>query len=175
MSGPAPVPGDQAKVTVLVKVPPERAFRIFTEEIDAWWRTGLKFRASGRSPGVLCLEGKVGGRLFETVHSGSGPRVLETGRVTAWEPPERLVFEWRATNFAPAEKTEVEVRFEPSPSGTQVTVVHRGWAMIRPDHPVRHGQEVPAFLRTMGLWWGDLLTSLREHAAGDGTPRARGP
>jgi hypothetical protein len=85
------------------------------------------------------------------------------------------VFEWRAISFLPSEKTEVEVRFEPSPSGTQVTVVHRGWAALRPDHPVRHGQEVAAFVRTTGLWWGDLLTSLREHAAGDGAPRARGP
>jgi hypothetical protein len=46
-----------------------------------------------------------------------------------------------------------------------VTVTHRGWASLRPDHPVRHGHEVPAFIRMMGLWWGDLLTSLREHAA----------
>jgi hypothetical protein len=29
--------------------------------------------------------------------------------VTVWEPQVRLVFEWRAKNFAPAEKTEVEV------------------------------------------------------------------
>jgi hypothetical protein len=40
-------------VTVLVKVPPARAFQVFTEEIDAWWRTGFKFRVSGRRPGVL--------------------------------------------------------------------------------------------------------------------------
>jgi uncharacterized protein YndB with AHSA1/START domain len=164
VSGVVPAPGDQVTVTVLVKVPQARAFQVFTEEIDAWWRTGFKFRVSGRRPGVLCLEPKVGGRLFETMQSRGRERVVETGRVTTWEPPARLVFEWRAINFAPSEKTEVEVRFEPSPSGTQVTVVHRGWAALRPDHPVRHGQEVAAFVRTTGLWWGDLLTSLREHA-----------
>ena len=85
--------------------------------------------------------------------------------MTRWEPPSRLVFEWRGVNFAPGERTEVEVLFEPSPSGTLVTVTHRGWAGLRPDHPVRHGQEVTAFIRMMGLWWGDLLTSLREHVA----------
>jgi len=53
----------------------------------------------------------------------------------------------------------------PSPSGTLVTVTHRGFASLRPDHPVRHGEEVPAFIRMMALWWGDLLTSLREHVA----------
>jgi hypothetical protein len=56
------------------------------------------------------------------------------------------------------------VSFAPSASGTLVTVTHRGWSRIRPDHPVRHGQDVPAFLRMLGLWWGDLVNALREHA-----------
>jgi uncharacterized protein YndB with AHSA1/START domain len=90
--------------------------------------------------------------------------VHETGRVIAWEPPRRLVFEWRAANFAPSEKTEVEVSFDLSASGTLVTLTHRGWSRIRPDHPARHAKEVPEFVRMIGLWWGDLMTSLREHA-----------
>lgn len=156
--------GDQATVSVLVKVPPEDAFRIFTEEIDQWWRSGMKYRVFGKKRSVVHLESKVGGRLFESVDGPSGTKVIETGRVTAWEPPGRLVLEWRAVNFAPAEKTEVEVLFAESASGTLVTVKHRGWADIRPDHPARHGLDVGAFLREMGLWWGDLMTSLRERA-----------
>ena len=155
---------DQARVTVLVRVPLALAFQIFTEDIDLWWRRGLKYRVSGKGRGILHLEPRAGGRLFESIESDGATRVVETGCVTIWEPPSRLVFEWRAVNFAPSEKTEVEVTFAPSPSGTLVTVQHRGWSAIRPDHPVRHGEDVPAFLRTMGLWWGDLLTSLREHA-----------
>ena len=88
-----------------------------------------------------------------------------------WEPPTRLVFEWRATNFAPDEKTEVEVVFTPSGDGTLVRVQHRGFAGLRPDHPVRHGQPVAAFIRAMGMWWGELMTSLREHAATRAPPR----
>jgi uncharacterized protein YndB with AHSA1/START domain len=107
------------------------------------------------------LEPGVGGRLFEAVETEGGERIVETGRVTAWEPPGRLVFDWRAVNFAPDEKTEVEVVFEASPSGTLVTVTHRGWSAIRPDHPVRHGRETAAFLRMQGMWWSDQLTSLR--------------
>ena len=38
---------------------------------------------------------------------------------------------------------------------------HRGWSAIRPDHPVRHGQEVAAFIRMMGMWWGDQMTAMR--------------
>ncbi|MGN6109241.1 MAG: hypothetical protein ACTHU0_29310 [Kofleriaceae bacterium] len=66
--------------------------------------------------------------------------------------------------FAPGESTEVEVWFEPRGDGTEVTVEHRGWAEIRGDHPVRHGQDVAAFLRGTGMWWAALLSSLREHA-----------
>jgi uncharacterized protein YndB with AHSA1/START domain len=159
-------PGDQARVSVLVEVEPDAAFRIFTEEIDQWWRRGFKYRIAGNRRGIIHLEAGVGGRLFESFESKSGTRVVETGRVTAWEPPARVVFEWRAASFAPSESTEVEVRFEPSASGTLVTVTHRGWSRIRADHPARHGLEVAAFIRSTGLWWGELMSSLRERAAG---------
>ncbi len=160
MSAPA---GDRARVSVLVRVPPAVAFRAFSEDIDQWWRRGLKYRVAGKRRGIIHLEGGVGGRLFESFDTPSGPQIYTTGRITAWEPPERLAFEWRAPNFAAEEKTLVEVTFEESPSGTLVTVTHSGWSAIRPDHPARHGEEVAAFLRTMGLWWGVLMTSLREH------------
>jgi uncharacterized protein YndB with AHSA1/START domain len=150
---------------VLVAVDPDTAFRVFTEEIDRWWKRGLAYRVIGKDRGIIHLEPGVGGRLYESFDTPSGPRVFETGRVVSWEPPARLLLEWRAVNFAPEEKTEVEVLFERSPSGTLVTVTHRGWSAIRPDHPVRHGNEVPAFIRMMGLWWGELLSALREHAA----------
>ncbi len=162
----APLPGDQARVSVLVKVPPAEAFRVFTEEIDSWWRAGLKYRI-GRRRSVVCLEPKLGGRLFESFETSSGSSKLrETGRVKCWEPPSLLVLEWRAVNFAAHEQTEVEVRFEPSPSGTLVTVTHRGWSRIRADHPARHGEAAPQFIRSMGWWWGDLMSSLRERVSG---------
>ena len=163
-SGRAPA-SDQVRVSVLVEVDPSAAFRVFTEEIDQWWRRGVKYRIAGDRRGIIHLEPGAGGRLLESFETESGPRVIETGRVTAWEPPTRVVFEWRASNFAPAERTEVEVRFEPSPSGTLVTLTHRGWSRIRADHPVRHRLEVQPFFRMTGMWWGELLTSLREHAA----------
>lgn len=157
--------GDQAKVTVLVDVEPAVAFEVFTQEIDLWWRRGVAYRVAGREPGTLLLEGKVGGRLFEQYDGPAGPRVHEAGRITAWEPPARLAFEWRAVNFAPGEVTFVEVTFTPTESGrTQVVLVHRGFAALRPDHPVRHGEPPAAFIARLGSWWGQLLTSFREHA-----------
>ena len=156
-----PVPGDQARVSVVVATSQHEAFRVFTEEIDQWWRRGLRYRVAGTHREFIRLEPGVGGRLFESFERGSETIVVDTGRVTTWEPPSRLVFEWRSVTFAPAERTEVEVLFEPSRDGTRVTVAHRGWSSIRPDHPVRHGQEVAAFIRTMGLWWGGLMESMR--------------
>ena len=69
-------PGDQARVTVGVAVPPEEAFRVFTQEVDLWWRRGRRFRNAPREQGIVCIEPGVGGRLFE---SFSGPVV---GRAT---------------------------------------------------------------------------------------------
>ncbi|HET6614009.1 MAG TPA: SRPBCC domain-containing protein [Kofleriaceae bacterium] len=168
-----PVPGDQARVSVLVEVPPQAAFRTFHEDIDQWWRRGRRYRMAGTRRGIIALEPRVGGRLFESFDTAAGTQVIETGRITAWEPPEgpgsssaagRMAFQWRNANFADGESTEVEVLFEPSLSGTLVTVTHRGWSRIRPDHPARHGLEVAPFIRMMGMWWGDLMTALREHA-----------
>lgn len=160
MSG---LPGDEARVSVAVKASAEEAFRVFTEEIDQWWRNGLRYRIGPLGRSVLHIEPKVGGRFFESIRTKAGEtRVIETGRVLDFDPPRRLLFEWRATNFAPSEKTEVEVLFRPQGKTTLVTVCHRGWSSIRPDHPVRHGEDVPAFIRVMGLWWGDLMSSLRE-------------
>jgi hypothetical protein len=85
--------------------------------------------------------------------------------VTAWEPPTRLQLEWRGVNFKPHESTVVEVRFEPINDGTHVTVEHRGWSALPPDHPVRHGLQGAEFARMIGMWWSELLTSLREHVA----------
>ena len=159
------IAGDQTTVTVLVDVEPAVAFEVFTQEIDQWWRRGIAFRVAGRKPGTLVLEPKLGGRVFEEYEGPAGPRVHETGRITAWEPPSRLAFEWRGANFAPGEVTFVEVTFTRTESGrTQLVLVHRGFAALRPDHPVRHGQPDAQFIATFGRWWGDLLSGLREHA-----------
>lgn len=154
--------GDRVKVSVLVAAPPPLAFSVFTEEIDQWWRHGLKYRI-GKNRSVLHLEPKVGGALYETFHAPSGEKTKRTGTVLVWEPPSRLVLEWRAVNFREDERTEVEVTFEPSPSGTLVTVTHSGWSQIRPDHPARHGEDVPVFVRNMAMWWSGLAESFREH------------
>ena len=156
---------DAARVSVHVAVSPEDAFAVFTDEIELWWETGPAYRIAGRQPGKLALTPGLGGRLFETVQLPSGERTFETGRVLVWEPPSRLVLEWRGVNFAPHETTRVEVTFTALGEGTMVVVTHSGWSAIPDGHPARHGKVGGAFIREIGMWWGGLATSLREHVA----------
>jgi uncharacterized protein YndB with AHSA1/START domain len=162
----ASLPGDLARVTVGVAVPPEEAFEVFTAQIDQWWRRGRRFRNAPGESGIVCIEPGVGGRLFESFSTDAGERVVEIGRTLVWDPPHRLILQWRNVNFAPHEHTEVEVRFRATAGGTEVTLEHRGWAAIRRDHPARHGLDDAAFIRMMGLWWGDQLSSLRIRRGG---------
>ena len=104
--------------------------------------------------------------MFESFAVPAGTRTFEVGRVTAWDPPACLEFEWRGVNFKADERTFVSVQFEPSRGGTLVSVRHHGWSALRDDHPARHGLVGGDFSRMIGMWWGELLTSLREHVAG---------
>jgi len=153
---------DRARVTTFVAVDPSDAFEVFTAEIDLWWKRGRRFRFGGQ--GALRFEG---GRLVETRSSGGE---FEVGRVLAWEPGARLVFEWRGSNFGPGEITEVEVRFEGMNGGTQVSLEHRGFSKLRPDHPVRHGLLDEAFTDMMGRWWGELAMAYRNYVANRPNP-----
>jgi uncharacterized protein YndB with AHSA1/START domain len=158
--------GDSARVSVTVAVPPPLAFEIFTEEIDRWWRRGIKFRQTGARSGFLHIEPQVGGRLFESIDGGTGTSVFEVGRVRVWEPPQHLAFTWRNANYAADEQTEVDIVFAPANAGTLVTVTHRGLSALRADHPARHGLQGGDFSRMIGLWWGEQMSSLRELCAG---------
>jgi uncharacterized protein YndB with AHSA1/START domain len=161
----ASVSSDRARVSVTVAVPPSRAFDIFTADIDQWWRRGMKFRHSASRSSLLCIEPKVGGRLFESFEVEGTPHIIEVGRVRVWEPSRQLTFTWRNANFAPLEQTEVEIQFEPSASGTLVTVTHSGLSGLRADHPARHGLQGAEFCRMIGLWWGEQMSSLRLNSA----------
>ncbi len=156
---------DAVRVTSRVDVDPATAFRVFTEEVDAWWRDGPRFRWHPERGSALRFEPGVGGRFLETYADAPGDG-FEVGRIRVWDPPRRLVFGFRARNFLPDQSTEVEVRFEADGPATRVTVEHRGWAALGAEHPARHGMDAPAFRAMMGGWWADLLTAARRHAAG---------
>jgi uncharacterized protein YndB with AHSA1/START domain len=153
-----------SRIVVALRVPgsPERAFRVFTEEIGLWWRDDPLFRLTPRSPGVMAFEPPgdgVPGRLVERLPNG---KTFLVGEVSVWEPGRRLVFGWRQAAFTPDQHTEVEVTFEPVDEETRITVEHRGWDSVPAQHVARHGMAEGYFARRHGEWWHKLLAALGE-------------
>jgi len=102
-----------------VAVDPTTAFKAFTEEMDLWWQRGpINFWSDGgRVVEVRCEPG-VGGRIIEVLDDRTAATVLERARITRWEPGVRLA--WSSS----LDDVLTEVRFEPIPAGTRVTVEH---------------------------------------------------
>jgi len=149
-------------VSLRVKTSPARAFEVFTRDIALWWSPNNLFQFTPRSPGTLAFEPREGGRFTETLANGA---VFEIGRIRVWEPGARLVFGWRQATFRPGQDTEVEVTFEPVRAETRVTVVHRGWDSVPPEHVARHGFPDAIFLRRHGEWWQVLLAGVGRHVS----------
>lgn len=148
---------NSVSVSTVVRTSPDAAFTLFTNEIDTWWRRAARHR-SQPAASIVRFDGD---SLVEV--SGDGP--TELGRVLAWEPGSRLVLAWLDPHWAPAERTEVEITFEPDGDGTRVTVEHRGWTAV---------QTGDAAAAVIGLWWGDLLagyTFLAARRAGQSAQR----
>lgn len=110
---------------VQVDLPPEAAFRLFTEGMTSWWP--LVTHSVGEEQALaVTLEGRTGGRIYETLEDGSQE---DWGRVTSWEPPRRVAFTWHPGGD-PLTPTQVEVTFHPAGSGTRVELTHRGWEVL---------------------------------------------
>lgn len=154
-----------AKMLVALRIaaPPARVFAAFTAEIGQWWRPDTLFELNGRVDGRLAIESGVDGRVTEVYPDGSR---FEVGRVRVWQPPDRLVFSWRAASFPPDRETEVCVRFEPVPGGTRVVLEHLGWDSIRQEHAARHGFPLLPFQQRLAEWWQVLLGSLATRSTG---------
>jgi uncharacterized protein YndB with AHSA1/START domain len=94
---------------ISVEAPQERAFRVFTTNLDAWWPREHHIGKAELKHAVM--EPKVGGRWYEIGVDGSE---CEWGKVLSWEPPRRIVLAWSITaawQYDPAFVTEVEVKF----------------------------------------------------------------
>jgi uncharacterized protein YndB with AHSA1/START domain len=114
--------------TITVPVSQQRAFDVFTAQFGKWWPRDYHI---GESPMAdFVLEPNVGGRWYELGVDGTE---CDTGRVTAFEPPERLMLAWQLNERwqydpDPAHASEVEVRFiAEGPSQTRVELEHRGF------------------------------------------------
>ena len=117
---PAPI-----RRSVQVKVPPARAFEIFTAGASRWWLKTHSISTTKSPIKDVVIEPRAGGRWFERGEDGSE---CEWGKVLTWEPPTRLLLGWQINadfKYDPALLTEVEVRFTPAAGGTLVELEHR--------------------------------------------------
>ncbi|MEZ5996223.1 MAG: SRPBCC domain-containing protein [Hyphomonadaceae bacterium] len=150
-------------VSVRVRAPPAETFRIFTEEIGAWWRPNALFQITPRGDGQLRFEPGEGGRLVAALPDG---KEFEVGRIAVWVPGERLAFSWRQATFAPDQATRVEVRFEPVGDETRVTIEHQGWDAVPQTHAARHNFPLQAFQMRLGEHWRAVLGAMASQAGG---------
>lgn len=133
-----------------VGCPVQRAFDLWACETTRWWPHGHSVSAhEGLS---VHFEPQPGGRIFERTPDGAEH---EWGEVLVWEPPSRLVYLWHL-RFDRADATEVELCFEPAPSGTRVTLEHRGWERLGAKGPERRERNERG--------WGGVLVHYREAA-----------
>jgi uncharacterized protein YndB with AHSA1/START domain len=101
---------NSVRKAISVNAPREVAWRVFTEQIGAWWP--LARYKIGKAKAIdAVIEPRVGGRWYERGADGS---TCDWGSVLAWEPPSRLLLSWDINAdwlYDPELKTELEIRF----------------------------------------------------------------
>ncbi|MFQ6549808.1 SRPBCC domain-containing protein [Aestuariibius sp. 2305UL40-4] len=91
---------------VSVALPRDEAFRVFVEEIGAWW-------PKNRDPEKVRLKPGFGGSLIRETPDGEEE---ELAKITEWEPGERLVLTWTHGDDA----IELELTFTETAEGTRI-------------------------------------------------------
>lgn len=111
---------DAIRKSVVVPLPLDKAFRLFTDGVNTWWPfAGHSIGGEQTEEVTFDLEAK---RLYERDADGSEH---DWADILAWEPPNRFLLGWRVNPAAPG--TEVEVRFAADGEETRVELEHRGW------------------------------------------------
>src|SRR5688572_8714570 len=109
----AAVSDDCSSIRIGIDVPLDRAavFDALVDELTTTLaRQGLHFAPGAR------------GRITHAA--------VEIGRVTSWQPGERVSFEWRPAPWDDSTVTQIELRLESVPAGTRLTIEHSGWGSL---------------------------------------------
>ena len=125
--------------SVVVDVPIDRAFEVFTADMGSWWP--VEHHILEGELAEMVFEAREGGHVYDRGKDGSE---CHWARVLAYEPPDRVMFSWDINlewqlETDPDKTSEVEVRFvAESPQRTRVTLEHRnidrhgeGWQSMR--------------------------------------------
>jgi uncharacterized protein YndB with AHSA1/START domain len=140
---------NEVRASVTVPVSQERAFDLFTRDVDRWWRRGERY--GGADVVGHRFDPGVGGRFVQVLANGEAP----LGDILVWEPPRRLAFSWRQKNWLPDEITRVEVTFAPADGGTEVVLRHHGFAQVKSDVGCDVGYAA-GWTELVG-WYGDAI------------------
>ncbi len=111
--------------TVTVPLDPNRAFRLFTEEIADWWPLdthSLSAQDGDRARSVEVPK-TVGEQVIETRPDGSTD---PWGRVTDYRPGRAFGMTWHVGR-PEEDATHVQVSFDAVADGTRVRLIHDGW------------------------------------------------
>jgi SAM-dependent methyltransferase len=99
------------RTSIDLKLEPSSAFDAMVGELStALSELGIQFEAG------------VHGRVLDGA--------TEVGRVSCWQPHEKIVLEWHGADWHAAEVTTVELRIEPIEGGTRVTLEHPEWSRV---------------------------------------------
>ena len=131
---PEAAPMAVVKRTIHIRVPIEKAFRVFTEKMGMWWPT--THRIGPQPYQDVIVEPRTEGRWFE--RGGNGVE-SDWGRVLIWEPPHRLLLAWHLQQpdwkFHPDPARASEVALEFFAEGLEATRME-----FEHRHIERHGE-----------------------------------
>jgi uncharacterized protein YndB with AHSA1/START domain len=130
--------------SVLLPLPADAAFRLFTDSISSWWPAERRHTNDPNSELFLQADG----RFYERTADG---REIDLGKVTAWEPPRRIVLDFYIATDA-GHPTEAIIAFEPEAGGTRVTVTHSH----KPESKDLWDERAPRYARS----WQTVLEAL---------------
>ncbi len=130
--------------TLVLSCSPERAFAVFTDEVDTWWP--IETHSVHGAGGSAHLDER---SMYEIAADGTRN---EWGTVLVWEPPSRIVMTW-APGQDKSDLTELELRFVPEGDGTRFELIHRGWE--------RFGENAEANRNSYDGGWDGVLVKFR--------------
>lgn len=123
--------------SIIVKLPIDEAFALFTEGVATWWPLGS--HSVGEENTITCVfEGQVGGRIYEVQDDGTE---VEWGRVKTWNPPYSVAFTWHPGRAADTAQ-DIDIKFKSIEGGTALQLVHSGWELLGDQaHAMREGYD----------------------------------
>lgn len=113
--------------TIEVPCGQEAAFKVFVNEMGAWWpldKRSMSLHAIGEPAESLRVDPQLGGEIVEV---GPDKAEYHWGTFTEWDPHDSVVLDFHM-GLSPEQASQVTVTFAPLDGDrTVVTLVHSNW------------------------------------------------